>query len=275
MPRFSCSVAADPVDADPVEPYDADLTCSVTVFERSAPDRSTSPHIVVARRWTFQVLLHRLPCALWRTFRCTMTTTTATTFEPFLSPMHGAEETLREIIEPVVVTSGLELIVLKLVRSQHTDILQLSVDRPGAGVTPGMGVDMSQLEQLNRLLGDLLDVEDAERKLFRETWELEVGSPGVDRPLTKKSHFKDVVGQKIKARLKLEKKSLIGILKSADDAGIVIDSTPLTFMAVDHAHVVYEFAPPAKPTKVGPRMSKEHAPKDKAAANWKADAMWL
>lgn len=240
-------------------------------FERSAPDRSTSPHIVVARRWTFQVLLHRLPCALRHTFRCTMTTTaTTTTFEPFLSPFHGAEETLREIIEPVVVTSGLELIVLKLVRTQQTDILQLSVDRPGAGVTPGMGVDMSQLEQLNRLLGDLLDVEDAERKLFRETWELEVGSPGVDRPLTKKSHFKDVVGQKIKARLKLEKKSIIGILKSADDAGVVIDGTALTFMAIDHAHVVYEFAPPAKPAKVGPRLSKENAPKDKAAAKEKA-----
>lgn len=200
-----------------------------------------------------------------------MTTTTATTtFEPFMSPFHGAEETLREIIEPVVTTAGLELIVLKLVRSQHTDILQLSVDRPGAGVTPGKGVNMAELEQLNRLLGDLLDVEDTERKLFRETWELEVGSPGVDRPLTKKSHFKDVVGQKIKARLKLEKKSLLGILQSADDNGIVVDGTSLAFLALDHAHVVYEFAPPAKPSKVGPRLSKENAPKDKAAAKEKA-----
>ena len=187
-----------------------------------------------------------------------------------MSPFHGAEETLREIIEPVVVTAGLELIVLKLVRTQQTDILQLSVDRPGAGVTPGKGVDMSQLEQLNRLLGDLLDVEDTERKLFRETWELEVGSPGVDRPLTKKSHFKDVVGQKIKARMKLEKKSLLGTLQSADDNGIVVDGTPLAYLGIDHAHVVYEFAPPAKPTKIGPRLSKENAPKDKVAAKEKA-----
>ncbi len=187
-----------------------------------------------------------------------------------MSPLHGVEETLREVIEPVVATSGLELVVLKLVRSQRSDILQLSVDRPGAGVTPGKGVSMAELEQLNRLLGDLLDVEDAERKLFRETWELEVGSPGVDRPLTKKSHFKDVVGHKVKARMKLEKKSLLGVLQSADDNGIVIDGTPLAFLALDHAHVVYEFAPPPKPTKVGPRLSKQAAPKDKAAAKDKA-----
>ncbi|HEY1097417.1 MAG TPA: hypothetical protein VGF99_00760, partial [Myxococcota bacterium] len=151
-----------------------------------------------------------------------------------------------------------------------TDILQLSVDKPGAGVTPGMGVSMHELEQLNRLLGDLLDVEDAERKLFRETWELEVGSPGVDRPLTKKSHFKDVIGQKVKARLKLEKKSLLGVLESADDAGVVIDGTALSYLALDNAHVVYEFQLPSKPKKIGAKGSKASQPKDKVAAAEKA-----
>ncbi len=232
------------------------------------------PHIVVARRWTLRVLLRRLLLCAVRAW-CPMTTTTTTTplpvasIEPFLSPLHGVEETLREIIEPVVATSGLELVVLKLVRSQRNDILQLSVDRPGAGVTPGKGVSMSELEQLNRLLGDLLDVEDAERKLFRETWELEVGSPGVDRPLTKKSHFKDVVGHKVKARMKLEKKSLLGVLQSADDNGVVIDGTALAYLGIDHAHVVYEFAPPTKP-KSNARLSKAAAPKDKEAAKEKA-----
>jgi ribosome maturation factor RimP len=176
-------------------------------------------------------------------------TTTTTTTEPFLTPHVGAEETLRAVVEPIVVAEGLELVVLQLVRGQQRDLVRLSVDRPGAGVTPGKGVSMAELEHLNRLLGDLLDVEDAERKLFKEHWELEVGSPGVDRPLTKRSHFNDVVGSKVKARLRLEKKSLLGRLESVDADGVVIDGARVAFADLDHAHVVFEFAPPQKPGK--------------------------
>ena len=188
-----------------------------------------------------------------------MTDTTTTTTEPFLTPHVGVEATLLALVQPIIVAEGLELVVLQLVRSQHADILKMSVDRPGAGVTPGKGVSMAELEHLNRLLGDTLDVEDAEKKLFREEWELEVGSPGVDRPLTKKSHFVDVVGHKVKARLKLEKKSFVGRLDSADDKGIVVEGKAVAFADLDNAHVVYEFQEPQKPgkgTKPGARGSK-------------------
>ncbi len=194
-----------------------------------------------------------------------------TTIEPFLHPLTGLEETLRAVIEPVVVAEGLELVVLQLVRSQHRDHLRLSVDRPGAGVTPGKGVSMAELERTNRLLGDLLDVEDAERKLFKEHWELEVGSPGVDRPLTKKSHFVDVIGHKVKARLTLEKKSVLGRLERADDDGIVIDGTAIAGAAIDHAHVVFEFAAPQKPGK-SPKPGKGSKPGKAKGAAAKASA---
>jgi ribosome maturation factor RimP len=169
--------------------------------------------------------------------------------EPFLEPFTGVEEQLRAIIEPVVNGAGLELVVLVLVRSKTQDLLRLSVDRPHAGVTPGKGVAMGELEQLNRLLGDLLDVEDNTLKLFKERWELEVGSPGVDRPLTKKSHFRDVIGQKVKARLKLQAKSLVGKLEAADEDGFVVDGERAAFADLDHAHVVFEFHEPGKPGK--------------------------
>ncbi len=175
--------------------------------------------------------------------------------EPFLQPFTGVEEQLRSIIEPVIARENLELVVLTLVRSKTQDILRLSVDRPHAGVVPGQGVSMKELEQLNRLLGDMLDVEDNNLKIFKERWELEVGSPGVDRPLTKKSHFKDVLGVKIKARLKQQAKSLVGKLSVADDNGIVVaidgHDERVDFNDVDHAHVVFEFQDPEKPGKPG------------------------
>ena len=191
------------------------------------------------------------------------TTSTMTTTESFLAPHVGVEETLRGLVEPIVVAEGLELVVLQLHRTQHADVLRLSVDRPGAGVTPGKGVSMAELERLNRLLGDVLDVEDAEKKLFREQWEFEVGSPGVDRPLTRKSHFRDVVGHKVKARMKLEKKSFVGRLESADDQGIVVDGKAIAFADLDNAHVIYEFVEPSKPGK-GPGKSGARAKPSRA-----------
>ncbi len=183
--------------------------------------------------------------------------------EPFLQPFVGVEEQIRAIIEPVAAREGLELVVLVLVRTKTSDVLRLSVDRPHAGVTPGKGVSMSELEHLNRLLGDLLDVEDNASKIFRERWDLEVGSPGVDRPLTKKSHFSDVVGEKVKARLKLERKSLLGKLESADDNGVVIvidgHKEAVSWNDLDHANVVFEFQDPGKPGK-GSRPGKGTRP---------------
>jgi ribosome maturation factor RimP len=172
---------------------------------------------------------------------------TGSTTESFLQPLLGLEEDLRAIIEPVVAAEQLELVQLQLVRGQPRDLLRLSVDHPGAGVTPGKGVSMAELERVNRMLGDLLDVEDNARKLFKERWELEVGSPGVDRPLTKKSHFKDVVGHKVKARLRLQKKSVLGRLAEVDDDGFVVDGERIAFADVDHAHVVFEFEKKEKP----------------------------
>ena len=206
--------------------------------------------------------------------------------EPFLTPFSGVEEQLRALIEPVCAAAGLDLVVLQLVRSKTSDLLRLSVDRPHAGVTPGKGVMMADLQNLNHLLGDLLDVEDniggpdappvtapTPGKLFKDRWELEVGSPGVDRPLTKKSHFVDVIGSKVKARLKDEHKSLVGKLDAADADGVVVEGERVPFSNLVHAAVVYEFQERTKPGGKGnrtgkstPRSSLSMSPQDPSAS---------
>jgi ribosome maturation factor RimP len=193
--------------------------------------------------------------------------TPSSALEPFLEPLYGVEEELRQLIEPVVEGERLELVQLQLVRSQHRDLLRLAIDRPGAGVTPGKGISMAELERVNRLLGDLLDVEDNARKLFRERWELEVGSPGVDRPLTKKSHFKDVIGQKVKARRRLEKKSIVGRLEAVEDDAITVEGERMGFSELQGVHVVFEFAKPEKPGRSGGAKGGAKGPVRDAAKN--------
>ena len=199
-----------------------------------------------------------------------------TTFEPFLVPFEGAEETLRGILEPVIGAAGLELVQLHLVRGALRDVLRLFVDRPGAGVTPGKGVSMAELEPLNRLLGDLLDVEDEKRRLFKDQWELEVGSPGVDRPLTKRSHFADVLHSrlKLKTRLPVEgQRSFEGRLQETNDGGVTLviggreDPVQIPWVEIHSAHVQFEFETKQKPKKQPKSPKPKKAPKAKAARN--------
>jgi ribosome maturation factor RimP len=120
--------------------------------------------------------------------------------EPFLVRLDGVAEQLRALIEPVLLGQGLELVQLQLVHGSSRSQLKLFIDRKGASGKHGDGIQMADLEKANRLVGDFLDVEDSQRGLFKSRYDLEVGSPGVDRPLTKQSHFARAVGERAKVR---------------------------------------------------------------------------
>lgn len=119
-------------------------------------------------------------------------------FEPFLQPLSGKAEAVRAVVEPALRIQGLELVQLFLVRATHRDQLRLFVEKKARAAG---GVSMEELERASRLLSDLLDVEDQEQGLFGKPYDLEVGSPGLDRPLTKKSHFKGAVGERVRVRM--------------------------------------------------------------------------
>ncbi len=166
--------------------------------------------------------------------------------EPFLVPFEGQSEALREVIEPALAAVGLELVQLHFVRGAHKDTLRLFVDRKSGGVS------VSELEKANRLLSDLLDVEDQEQHLFPHAYDLEVGSPGLDRPLTKRSHFQRCVGQRVrvKTRVALEgARSFTGEIKAVDDAALEVDGHRIPYEEIQSAHVVYVFETPKKPGK--------------------------
>jgi ribosome maturation factor RimP len=166
--------------------------------------------------------------------------------EPFLTPFEPSSEAIRAVVEPALASVGLELIQLQFVRGNHKDTLRLFIDKRGAG-----GISVAELEKANRLLGDLLDVEDQEKRLFPHAYDLEVGSPGLDRPLTKRSHFGRVVGQKVRIKTKVavdNARSFTGTLTAADEH-VVVDGHMIPFDDIQSAHVVYVFEAPQKPGK--------------------------
>ncbi len=85
---------------------------------------------------------------------------------------------MAEIITPVIEDMGFELVRVRLM-SGKTTILQVMADRPEAGI------EVEELGQISQALSAALDVEDP----IIEEYNLEVSSPGIDRPLTRLKDF--------------------------------------------------------------------------------------
>jgi ribosome maturation factor RimP len=91
----------------------------------------------------------------------------------------GEHGPLRALVEPTLEGMGYALVRLLLMGKQRR-ILQIMADRhDGAAMT------VEDCEAISRALSAVLDVEDP----IRGAYDLEVSSPGVDRPLTRREDF--------------------------------------------------------------------------------------
>ncbi len=100
--------------------------------------------------------------------------------------MKSAEEIrsdLFDIVEPVCEDAGYELVDIRYVREQGGWIVRAFIDHPD-------GISFADCERVSRELSAVLDVEDP----IPHAYNLEVSSPGVDRPLRTASHFRRFLG---------------------------------------------------------------------------------
>jgi len=86
-------------------------------------------------------------------------------------------------------------------------------------ITKVGGVSLDLCATISHELSPFLDVHPP----MSEQYRLEVSSPGIERKLVKPVHFKNAIGEKVKLKLGGGDK-LKGLLKSADDKGIVIET---------------------------------------------------
>ena len=94
--------------------------------------------------------------------------------------------TARGLLEPVLERDGYELVEVEWTRSGGRWTLRLFIDRQG-----GVGIDDCQ--SVSRTVEPILDVED----FIDAAYDLEVSSPGLDRPLRKPEHFERYAGQRV------------------------------------------------------------------------------
>jgi len=115
----------------------------------------------------------------------------------------------KDILDPLCTAEGMELVHIECQREARGRILRLYIDRPG-------GVTLDDCINISRQSSDLLDVflEDA------GPYNLEVSSPGPNRPLGKKNDFDRFKGKRvtIKSVFPVEgKKKISGILQGISE----------------------------------------------------------
>ena len=106
---------------------------------------------------------------------------------------------LTELIEPEVKAEGFELVRVMMIGGKDDPTLQVMAERPDT-----RQLTLEDCERLSRRLSDVLDEADP----IEEAYRLEVSSPGIDRPLTRRRDFEDWKGHE--ARISLAEKIDIG-----------------------------------------------------------------
>jgi len=160
------------------------------------------------------------------------------------------QQRLISIVEPVCVAAGYELVDLRFVLEQGGWTLRVAIDLPldehtDPSEVPSDRVDLLACEQLSRELSAVLDVEDPIPQAFN----LEVSSPGIDRPLRTAAHFAHFAGSEAKIQLAIplhlatgERRNFKGILRGVDGKDVLIecDGAPyrLPLDDIEHAKLV-------------------------------------
>ncbi|TXL84119.1 ribosome maturation factor RimP [Streptomyces sp. IB2014 016-6] len=94
-------------------------------------------------------------------------------------------ERLRGLLEPLVSANGLDLEEIEVSRAGRRRVLRIVVDSDD-------GVDLDACAELSRTISTALDETDV---MGEDEYQLEVTSPGADRPLTERRHYVRAVGR--------------------------------------------------------------------------------
>jgi len=154
-------------------------------------------------------------------------------------------ERLWRVIEPYVAAEGVELDDVVVRGGGGARLVRVIVDADEA-------LDVEHIADLSRGIGHLLDQED----LISGSYTLEVGSPGLERELTRPRHFEKSVGREVKVKTlePVEGERLHrGTLVAADGRGIVVDvagqERKIGYEDVASARTVFVWERAGKPGK--------------------------
>ncbi|MCO5152694.1 MULTISPECIES: ribosome maturation factor RimP [unclassified Shinella] len=135
--------------------------------------------------------------------------------EPRLIVETGIDRRVADIIEPTIEQIGYQLVRVRL-SAQNGATLQIMCERPDGTMT------VEDCEKVSMAVSPVLDVEDPIDKAYH----LEVSSPGIDRPMVRKSDFSRWLGHLLKCETSIlvdSRKRFRGKIVAADENGFTLE----------------------------------------------------
>ncbi len=121
--------------------------------------------------------------------------------------------TIRELLEPTLAHMGYEIYSIEQSGSAGRT-LRIAIDRP-------QGITLDDCQRVSEVVGPLLDQADL---VPGGRYELEVSSPGAERPLRSRGEWERFVGKKVNVRYRAGDSEAVieGELVAVDDAGVAV-----------------------------------------------------
>ena len=151
--------------------------------------------------------------------------------------MATLEQTLQDLLQGPVEDLGCELWGIECQRAGRFLTVRLFIDKEG-------GVTIDDCADVSRQVSAILDVEDP----IADKYNLEVSSPGLDRPLFTLAQFERYVGQEVALHLRIavgDRRKWQGELAKVenDTLTLLVDNQPHSFVFgnVQKAHLIAKF----------------------------------
>lgn len=124
------------------------------------------------------------------------------------------QERLWQLLQPVIEAMGYEFVGVEFLAQGRRSLLRVYIDAPN-------GVTVDDCEQVSYQVSGVLEVEDP----LKGAYNLEVSSPGFDRPLFTLEQFRRFCGQRVQLRLGSlheGRRRVSGELREVRDASVVV-----------------------------------------------------
>lgn len=129
----------------------------------------------------------------------------------------GLEQRILELLMPSLHRMGYDVVRLQFTEGKRRHVLQVMIER-----LDGKAITLEDCEAVSHHVSALLDVEDP----ILSEYNLEISSPGIDRPLTRPKDFERYSGHdaKITTKLPIEgRKRFRGILRGLQEGCVLLD----------------------------------------------------
>jgi len=142
--------------------------------------------------------------------------------------------TLVKLLDPVVQAMGYEMLGIEHIPNGQGSTLRIYIDNE-------QGIKLEDCSRVSQQIAGVLDVGDP----IQGTYDLEVSSPGLDRPLFTVEHFRRFIGVEVKLNLREKiagRRKLVGEISTVSDERVDVIDTGINYQipvdVIDKARLV-------------------------------------